>query len=116
LRDDTRKRLDRLIWLQRAKIASGFLAACLLIGAGFWLENLETTVENKKVGGVVTGIGPFSVPGATGRADGLSVDIALDDGRHARVVALKTANPKVGDHVEIAEHIHATGRHTFTWR
>jgi hypothetical protein len=65
---------------------------------------------------VVTGIGPFSVPGATGKADGLSVDVDLDDGRRARVVAVKTTHPKVGDHVEIAEHIHATGRHTFTWK
>jgi hypothetical protein len=49
MRDHTRKRLDHLIWLQRARIAGGILAACLLIAAGFWLENLETTVENKKV-------------------------------------------------------------------
>ena len=116
MRDDTRKHLDRLIWLRRAKIAGGLLLVCGLIAGGFALESLEATVDNRIVGGVVAAISPLSVPAATGKADGLGVDVVLDDGRHAHVVALKSSNPKVGEHVEIAEQIHGTGRHTFTWK
>jgi hypothetical protein len=116
MRDETRKRLDRLIWLRRAKIIGGLLLACGVVAGGFALESLEATVDHKTVGGTITAVGPSSVPGNTGLADGLGVDVTLDDGRHAHVVALKAASPKVGEHVEIAEHIHGTGRHTFTWK
>lgn len=116
MRDATRRRLDRLIWLRRAKFAGGFLLACGVIAGGFALENLEATVENNKVGGVVSAIAPLAVPNGTAMEEGFGVDIVLDDGHHAHVAALKSTNPKVGEHVEVAEHIHGTGRRTFTWK
>jgi hypothetical protein len=48
--------------------------------------------------------------------NGLSVDVALEDGRHVHVLALKTTDPHVGDRVEIAELVHGTGRVTYSWK
>jgi hypothetical protein len=48
--------------------------------------------------------------------DGLAVDVKLEDGRVVHVMALKTTDPHIGDHIEIAEHIHGTGRITFSWK
>jgi hypothetical protein len=42
--------------------------------------------------------------------------VKLDDGRLAHVMVLKTTDPHIGDHVQIAEHVHGTGRVTFTWK
>jgi hypothetical protein len=46
----------------------------------------------------------------------VTVDVELDDGRHVTVIALKTTDPHVGDHVLVSEHRHRTGRVTFTWK
>ncbi len=60
-------------------------------------------------------IGPLS--GTTTKAieEGLAVDVKLEDGRRARD-GFKTTDPHVGDHVQVAEHIHGTGRTTFSWK
>jgi hypothetical protein len=43
--------------------------------------------------------------------------VALDSGgRRVSVMALKTTDPHVGDHVEITEHRHHTGRITYSWK
>ena len=117
MRDDTRRRLERAIWMQRLKWAGGALAVALLVAAGFWLEGKDLAVENRKVAGIVEYVGPLTGKNmATTLNTALAVDVKLSDGRLAHVVALKDTNPKVGDQVEIAEHIHGTGRRTFTWQ
>jgi hypothetical protein len=58
------------------------------------------------------------IQGGTTQAiqNGLSVDIKLADGRHAVVIAEKSTNPTVGTEVAIVEHIHGSGRTTFSWK
>jgi hypothetical protein len=40
----------------------------------------------------------------------------LDSGKRVNVLVLKTSHPHIGDHVQIAEHRHHTGRITYSWR
>ena len=117
MRDDTRRRLERAIWMQRLKWGGGALVLAGVVAVGFWLEGRDATVEVRKVAGVVEYVGPLTGKfKATTASNNVAVDVKLVDGRLAHVVAFKEAEPKVGDHVEIAEHIHGTGRHTFTWQ
>ena len=38
------------------------------------------------------------------------------NGHRVNVMVLKTTNPQVGDHVQITEHRHRTGRMTYSWK
>ncbi len=117
MRDDTRRRLERAIWLQRLKWGGAALGLTAAVIGGFWVEGRDATVEVRKVTGVVEYVGPLTGKYKTNTAaNNVAVDVKLTDGRLAHVTALKDAEPKVGDHVDIAEHIHGTGRHTFTWQ
>jgi hypothetical protein len=113
MREETRQRLNRAIWLDRLKrigTVAGIAAA--LIG-GFVLIDLDAYVEDQRVTGTVEHIGALN---SKNTASALSVDVKLDDGRHVSVIALKTTDPHVGDHVTVSEHRHRTGRVTFTWK
>lgn len=113
MRSETKDRLERALWRRRlGQLGLGAVAA-ILAGGVFWLEDLDRHVENRHVAGRVEHVGPL--PSKDART-GVLVDVVLDDGRHAEVIALKTADPHVGERVTITEHHHASGRTTFTWR
>jgi hypothetical protein len=43
--------------------------------------------------------------------------VKLDGGGQVvHVMVYKTTNPHVGDHVQVAQHIHGSGRVTYTWK
>ncbi len=112
MREETKKRLQRAIWLERGKrigIGVGILAAILL---AFGYEQLDLTVSNTDVGGKVTDIEPLV--SKTNSLDGENVIVRLDDGELVRVLAYKSRGIKVGDSIQIVEHHHATGRVTHT--
>lgn len=116
MRSTTRAKLDkaiRLQWLKRAGIAG---AVGLVIAGGLWYTGLDASVQNRRVKGVVTSVGPANGMSTQVVENGLSVDVKLDDGRNAQVIALKTTDPKVGQAVEITEHVHGTGRSNFSWK
>ena len=117
MREETRKRLERAILMQRLKLAVGGLAAALAVASVFWLESKDAAVENRTVAGVVESVGPLSGKRSFSTlSSNVAVEVKLSDGRLAQVVTNKDTSPHVGDHVEIAEHIHGTGRRTFTWK
>ena len=116
MREETRRRLERQLWMQRLKWVGGGLAVALVMGIGFWFTGLDASVETRHVAGVVKSVGPLNGTSTQGVEEGLAVDVTLDDGRLAHVMVLKTSEPHVGDHVQIAEHIHGTGRTTFSWK
>ncbi len=116
MREETRRKLERQLWVQRLKWVGGGLAVAAIMGIGFWYTGLDASVETHHVPGVVKSIGPLNGGSTKSVEEGLSVDVKLDDGRLAHVMVLKTTDPHVGDHVEIAEHIHGTGRTTFSWK
>ncbi|WP_295558915.1 hypothetical protein [uncultured Hyphomicrobium sp.] len=116
MRDETRRRLERQLWWQRAKWAGAGVAALAVVGLGFWATGLDATVETHHVQGVVAAIGPLVGKSTKAIEEGLAVDVKLDDGRTVHVMVLKTTDPHVGDHVQVAEHVHGTGRVTYSWK
>lgn len=116
MREETRRRLDRQLRLQKAKWAAAGVVLLVGMAVGFWATGLDATVETHHVPGVVASVGPLV--GKTSKAieEGLAVDVKLDNGRVVHVLALKTTDPHVGDHVEVAEHVHGTGRTTYSWK
>jgi hypothetical protein len=114
MRDETRRKLDQVMRRQRLKIAGLALTGIAGVAALAFLTDLDTRVEDTRVGGEVASV---TLPtSASSAARSVSVDVALADGRHVHVTALKEHEPHVGDHVTITEHRHATGRVTYSWR
>jgi hypothetical protein len=116
MRAETRRKLERALWRERAKKAGIGLAALAAIGAFFVYEDLDAHVDNVRVPGTVAAVGPLNANSTKLVENGLSVDVALASGRHVSVFALRTTDPHVGDRVEITEHRHHTGRVTYSWR
>ena len=116
MRDETRRRLDRQLALQKLKWVGVGLASVFFLGAGLWFTGLDATVTTRHVAGVVQAVGPI-VGGTTQMIEnGVQVDVKLEDGHLVHVLALKTTDPHVGDRIEVAEHIHGTGRVTYSWK
>jgi hypothetical protein len=116
MREETRRKLERALWRERLKkIGIGVLAAAA-IGAYFVYEDYDAHVDNVRVPATVTEVGPLNIKSTKMVEEGLSVQVALQGGRLVNVMALKKTDPHVGDHVEITEHRHRTGRITYTWK
>jgi hypothetical protein len=116
MREETRRKLEQALWRQRAKkigIGIGVVAA---IGLFFLYEDYDAHVENVRVPGTVVSIGPLNTTNTQAIENGLSVDVALENGHRVNVMVLKTTDPHVGDHVQITEHRHRTGRLTYSWK
>ncbi len=116
MREETRLKFEREVrkqWIRRGAYA---VAALVALAGAAWFTDLDAHVEKREVAGVVESVSP--IQGGTSQAiqNGLNVDVKLDDGRHARVLVLKTTHPEVGAHVAIMEHIHWSGRRTFSWK
>jgi hypothetical protein len=112
VREETRKRLERALWIERAKYAGIGLAIVAAISLAFGYEELDLKVSNTNVAGTVTDIEPLV--SKTNSADGENVLVKLDNGPLVRVLAYKSRGIKVGDKIEVVEHHHATGRVTHT--
>lgn len=116
MRDVTRRKLDRIIRVQRLKRIGIGAMALVAIGAYFVCEDLDARILNVRVPATVAAITPLNVKSTRMIEDGLTVDVLLNDGRHVNVIALKTRAPHIGDHIEIIEHHHGTGRVTYSWQ
>ncbi len=53
MREETRRRLERQLWLDRLKWVGAGLCLLALIGAGMWFTGLDASVETRHVDGVV---------------------------------------------------------------
>jgi len=116
MREETRLKFEREVRKQWLRRGAWVLAGLVAVAAALFLEDLDAHVERHEVAGVVEKV--ESVQGGTTQAiqNGLAVDVRLDDGRHAHVLAQKSTHPEVGAHVAIVEHVHRSGRTTFSWR
>ena len=117
MREETRRKLERALWRERFKKIGIGAAALVLIGAYFVYEDYDARVENVRVPATVTSVGPLNIKNTRLIEEGLAVEVALDNGgRRVNVMAMKSTDPHVGDHIEITEHRHHTGRVTYSWK
>lgn len=116
MREETRRKLERKLWLERGKWAVAGLGILVCVAGGLWATGLDATIETRQVPGIVSAVGPLVGGSIRTSEEGLAVDVKLDDGRLVHVMALRKTDPHVGDRVEIAEHVHGTGRVTYSWR
>jgi hypothetical protein len=116
MREETRRKLERALWLDRAKKGAIGVAALAAIGLFFLYEDYDAHIDNVRVPATVVAVGPLNTTNTKMVENGLSVDVALDSGRRVNVLVLKTTDPHVGDHVQITEHRHHTGRVTYSWK
>ena len=118
MRDETRRRLDRMLFIQKAKWGIAALAVAVVVGAGLALEHLDTSVARTEThDGTVVHVGPLvGKYAAAVIQNNVQVDVRLPDARVAHLLAPKSRTPAVGEHVRVAEQIHGTGRHTFSWK
>lgn len=116
MRTETKSKLDRLLFMRKVKWASAGLGVAIMLGTGLYLSGLDATVENRRVSGTVEKIGSYNGTNTQGVQNGLAVDVRLDDGREAHVLVLKQTSPEIGQHVEVTEHHHGSGRTTYSWK
>lgn len=112
MRHETRLKLERQIRIRRLKIAGIAVAIISAVVGGFLLVDLDSHETKIRVAGTVESV---AVPAQKGALDGLEVSVKLEDGRHVRVLTLKSRDPHVGDPIQVTEHRHLTGRTTFTF-
>jgi hypothetical protein len=116
MREETRLKFEREVrkqWVARGPMAAGFL---LVMAGALWFTDLDAHVDDRDVAGVVERVAPIQGGSTQAIQSGLNVDVKLDDGRHAHVMALKSTHPEVGARVAIVEHVHWSGRTTFSWK
>ena len=114
MREETRKKLNQMLWRERAKKVAAGLAIIAAIGGVLGLENLDLKITDSRVAGVIETVDPLVSKGTTGQ--GVTVGVKLDDGRHVRVIEERARDPHIGERIEITEHRHATGRVTHTFK
>ena len=114
MRDVTKRRLERAIWLERAKWVGIGLAICAAMAAVFTWISADSAVQLIRVPATVLSVRPAATKGAA--ATGLLVDVKLADGKTVELLVNQITDPKVGQQVEITEHRHATGRKTHSWK
>lgn len=115
--EDTRRRLNQAIWMDRLKKLGIALAIVAGIAAYIVYQNLDLAVDNTQVAGVIETVEPYTAPApASNLSQGpaLNVGVKLEDGEHVRVIVYKSRDPKVGDKIDIMRHHHHTGRVTYS--
>lgn len=116
MREDTRKKLNQLLWIDRLKKAAIGAAILAAIGVAIAYQNLDLQVDNAQVAGLVETIDPLVAPNSVTNSQGpaVTVGVKLDDGEHVRIIAYKAHEPKIGDRIDVMRHHHHTGRVTYS--
>lgn len=107
-----------MLFVQRLKwAASALVLGVLFLGALYWKSLDVTVIATNALGGTVVYVGPpiGKFKAAISEAN-VEVDVRLDDARVAHLLAPRDKAPRIGQHVSIADQVHGSGRHTFTWR
>jgi len=113
MRAETKLRLERALWRERAKWIGAGLAVCIGMAGLFAWISADHAVEKVRIPATVMNVRPM--PLQTGQT-GLLVDVKLPDGKSIELMVNQITDPKVGQTVEIIEHRHATGRRTHSWK
>ncbi len=115
--EETRRKLNRALWADRAKKASVGLAVLAVIGLYMVYENLDLAVDNTQIAGVIETVEPLNAPTSAANVAlgaAVTVGVKLDDGEHVRVLAYKSRDPRIGERIDVTRHHHHTGRVTYS--
>ncbi len=114
MKADVKKRLDRLIFMQRLKytlVATGVAIAVLgfLFFVGYEQTiRMDKVVATTNIDGTITQIKPGS-----GRKGGFRLKVSLDDGRSVGAVSFLPGFPFKGERLTLNEIIHKSGKKDF---
>jgi hypothetical protein len=112
MREDTKQRLERAIWLQRGKwVAMGLGVIVFLAGIMAFIARNAAQVQ-VRVPATIVALAPTLAQSQSATPVFI---VKLADGKSVQVQATINANPKVGAQVEITEHQFANGNRTYTW-
>lgn len=112
MREEIKRKLDWELRRRRLRNAGLVLVALAGVAGGLYLTDLDSRVVDHRVGGHVDQV---SVPAVRGASGAVAVDLTLDNGKHIQVYAPKSREPYAGEHVNVTEHRHGTGRLTYSW-
>jgi hypothetical protein len=116
MRVETKRKLERALWRERAKKIGIGLGVLAVIGLLFAYEDYDAHVDNVRVPATVVSIGPLNTTNTQAIENGLSVDVALENGHRVNVMVLRKSDPHIGEKVQITEHRHRSGRLTYSWK
>jgi len=109
MREETRKSLERALMRERLRKAGIGLGVLALIGLYMAYQYYDNLIDNVPVTGTITELDPLVSKNNAG-GDGQKALVRLDSGHLVSIIVLKSNDPKVGDHISLVEHRHASGR------
>jgi hypothetical protein len=121
MRAETSKKLDRLLVRRRFANITAVVGVVAVVGGLFVLQDVlrqrsadDPVVARVLLGGTVTQW-RYAQTRQSGGSQLITVHVRLDDGRE--VDAGTTTHPaaKVGEHIEVTERRHASGRVAHVW-
>ena len=121
MRDETRRKLEQTLRMQRLKAIATALAAVIGIGAlivlAFWRNGSgpDVLVEEKTVPATVKFWYQAPVRQAQGQ-DIISVTATLESGKDVQAGSSAHHTAKAGDHIELTERHYKSGRTTYIWK
>jgi hypothetical protein len=113
MRSDIKRRLDSIVWKQRARIALGIALGLVALGVlftyGYWPDPV---FETRIVSGAVT---DWTRSRTKFRErDAIAISVSLDDGRNIFITQW-APDILVGGPAEIEERHHKSGRKSYLW-
>ncbi len=112
---DVKKRLDRLILMQRLKYGLAAIAIAIAVSSLLLFVGYEQTIHIDSVVATTAMSGTISqVKHGAGRKSGFKLTVKLDDGRSVEAVSFLARVPFKGERLSLSEITHKSGRKNFT--
>lgn len=111
---EQKRKLERMIWMQRLKVLVPSVAVVLVLGGVYaWvmaekIARVDAVTQTHVVAGTVEG-----TPRITGRRGAFQVHVRLQDGNEVDVSSRLPQPPHNGEHVELRASDHESGRITY---
>lgn len=111
---EQKRRLDRMVWMQRLKILVPSVAVVLILGGAYvWvlaekIGRVDAVTETHLVAGTVAG-----TPRLAGRSGAFRVHVRLRDGSEVDADSRLPQPPHDGERVELRASGHKSGRVTY---
>ncbi len=111
---DVKKRLDRLIFMQRLKIGLIALGIAIAVSALLIFVGYEQTINIDKVVSSTPVKGEIvSIIRGAGRKSGYILSVKLDDGRKVQAVSRLPRAPIAGERLVLKEAMHESGQKSY---